>query len=84
MKKLKSITGKVANKQDIKSVSIDVSGGVVFVAVEFSRHTLMPADAQHPNPYTRIDNKSVINVPLSESDLSPELDALIEKIDTLV
>ena len=83
-RKLKTITNRVVNKQDINSVSIDTGAGIVSVEVELSRHTDMPADSTHPNPYTRKDNKAISRPTFSSDDLQPELDKLLTKIDTIV
>jgi|GEM_PF-6300497 hypothetical protein len=83
--KKKPVTNKVFDNQNIDSISIDVQGGVVSAGIVFFKETSMPADPpKHPEPYTEISNRHVVNKQIKVSDIQPELDALIDKIDTLV
>jgi hypothetical protein len=84
MKKQKTLTNKIVNKQEIQSVSVDAEGGLIKVDILMSRHRNMPADADHPTPYVLVDNKTVSSITLTSDDLSLELDNLITKIDSLI
>lgn len=84
-KKKKPVTNKVVDNQEIKDVMIDVEAGIVKVGIEFSKETAMPADPpRHPNSYTLINNRLKVYHPIKAADVQIELDALIDKIDTLV
>ena len=71
--------------QDIESISIDVQNGIVNAGILFFKETAMPAKPpQHPDPYTDISNKSFVDKQIDIADIQGELDALIDKIDSLV
>lgn len=80
----KPVTDKIINRQEISSVMCDVKAGIVKVEVSYFRERAMPADAQNPNPYTAIDNRTGGSIIIPLEDLQPHFDNFINQIDLLV
>jgi hypothetical protein len=70
------------NKTTLKTLSIDIEAEIIKAEFSISREQQKPADSQHENPYTLIDNKSVIKETLTFDDYKGFITSITNKINT--
>lgn len=77
MSKKKPIGNKTVNQQEIESINIDVPNGVVQVIIKFSNERSDGTRTVHKNVIRTTKN-------FSQIELEPQVQSLIDEIDTKV